>query len=231
MTTGGLEVNGMGGGVAGCGDVAGGAGSGGGTPAVAGLVARDVQELVIESAARAPVAPDGAAAGEGGRGSFTRGAFGCALVPPLVVDGDHAIAEPGGDRRGGPVDDEADGSLADAGRGGEAGGAVAHDVQGAEPQPGAARVDALSRAAGRPDCERGGDRGLSGAAPAGEEIVDGRGAEPGRAGDGTERAAVIAQLPDMVPRSRASRRRPAVAGMAEVAGHQVAASGECCGSA
>ena len=51
-----------------------------------------------------------------------------------------AVAQPGADGAGVAADELADGLGVDAGGAGDAGRAVAHDVQGPQPQPGAARV-------------------------------------------------------------------------------------------
>ena len=50
--------------------------------------------------------------------------------------------------RGVAADEALDGFFADAEGAGDAGGAVAHHVQGAQPQPGSARVDAGTRPGG-----------------------------------------------------------------------------------
>jgi hypothetical protein len=65
---------------------------------------------------------------------------GGAFVPPGVVDDDDGGAQPGADGAGVAADELADGLGVGAGRAGDPGRAVAHDVQGPQPQPGAARV-------------------------------------------------------------------------------------------
>ena len=73
------------------------------------------------------------------------GAGGGALVPPGVVELGDRVAEPGADGAGVAADDLPDGHLADAEGAGDAGRAVAHHVQGPQPQPGAAGVHAAAR--------------------------------------------------------------------------------------
>src|ERR1035441_720879 len=120
----------------------GGAGAGGGFPPVLGAVAGDIELVVVQGGGGAPVPGDGASAGGGGRAALSGGTFGGAFVPPGVIDGGDLVAKLGADGAGVAADELADGDLADAGGAGDAGRAVAHDVQGAEPEPGAARVDA-----------------------------------------------------------------------------------------
>ena len=88
------------------------------------------------------------AAGGGGGGAFGAGAGGGALVPPGVVQVGDRVAQLRADGAGVAADELADGGLADAEGAGDAGRAVAHDVQGAQPQPGAAGVDAAARDGG-----------------------------------------------------------------------------------
>ena len=78
---------------------------------------------------RAAVAAARSSAGAGGGALLHQGRTGRGRV-----------AEPGADGAGIAADDLADGHLADAEGAGDAGRAVAHHVQGAEPQPGAAGV-------------------------------------------------------------------------------------------
>src|SRR5215472_8732983 len=73
-------------------DVRGGAGSGGGFPAVLGLVAGDVEPVVVQGGGGAPVPCDGAFAGGGGRAAFEAGAAGGAFVPPGVVEAGNGVA-------------------------------------------------------------------------------------------------------------------------------------------
>ena len=54
-------------------DVGGDAGAGGGFPALAGPVAGDVEQVVIQGGGGAPVPGDGALAGGGGRAAVERG--------------------------------------------------------------------------------------------------------------------------------------------------------------
>jgi hypothetical protein len=121
-------------------NVGGGAGAGGGHPALPGPVAGGVEQVVIEGGGGAPVAGDGAFAGDGGRGALGAGAGGGAFVPPGVVDDDDGGAQPGADSTGVAADELADGLGVSAGGPGDAGRTVAHHVQGPQPQPGAARV-------------------------------------------------------------------------------------------
>ena len=104
------------------------------------LVARGVELVVIEGGGGAPVSGDGAFAGGGGRSAFVAGALGGSLVPPGVVDGDDHVAEFRADGGGVAADQGADGVWMGTGGAGDAGASVAHHVQGAEPQPGSARV-------------------------------------------------------------------------------------------
>src|SRR5271167_789596 len=121
-------------------DAGGGAGAGGGFPALAGPVAGDIELVVVQGGGGAPVPGDGAFAGGGGGAAFGAGAFGGAFVPPGVVDGGDRVAQLGADGAGVSADQGADGHLADAGGAGDAGRAVAHHVQGPQPEPGAAGV-------------------------------------------------------------------------------------------
>src|SRR5262249_46473198 len=57
-----------------------------GFPAVAGPVAGDVEEVVVEGGAGAPVPGDRPPPRGRGGGAFGAGAFGGALVPPGVVE-------------------------------------------------------------------------------------------------------------------------------------------------
>src|SRR5208282_4664878 len=90
-------------------DVGGGAGAGGGFPAVAGPVAGDVELVVVQGGGGAPVPGDGAFAGGGGRAALGGGAFGGAFVPPGVVEAGDGVAELGGDGAGVAGDEFADG--------------------------------------------------------------------------------------------------------------------------
>ena len=110
-----------------------------------GPVAGDVEQVVVEGGGGAPVPGDGALAGGGGRAAVEPGAGRGALVPPGVVQVGDLVAEPGADGAGVAADDLADGHLADAEGAGDAGRAVAHHVQGPQPQPAAAGVDAAAR--------------------------------------------------------------------------------------
>ena len=85
----------------------------------------------------------------------------------------------------------ADGHLADAQGAGDAGGAVAHDVQGAQPQPGAAGVDAGAAQGAAGDVGQGSGGGGGGLAAAGAQAVDGCGRQSGGCGDGPVAAAVV----------------------------------------
>src|SRR5208283_4687898 len=107
---------------------------------LAGPVAGDVELDVVQGGGGAPVAGDGPAAGGGGGAAFGAGAFGGALVPPGVVQVGDRVAQLGADGAGVAADQGADGHLADPGGTGDAGRAVAHHVQGPEPEPGAAGV-------------------------------------------------------------------------------------------
>src|SRR5690349_11283673 len=110
-------------------DVGGDAGAGGGFPAVPGAVAGDVELVVVQGGGGAPVAGDGAFAGGGGRSAFGAGAFGSALVPPGLVQVADGVEQVRADGAGLAADEFLDGGLADAQGAGEAGRAVAHDVQ------------------------------------------------------------------------------------------------------
>jgi hypothetical protein len=127
------------------GDVGGDPGAGGGFPAVPGAVAGDVEQVVVEGGGGAPVPGDGAFAGGGGRGAVEPGAGGGALVPPGVVELGDGVAEFEADGAGVAADDLADGRLADAEGAGDAGRAVAHHVQGPQPQPAPVGVHAAAR--------------------------------------------------------------------------------------
>src|SRR5271165_5222253 len=180
------------GGGAGRADAGGGAGAGGGFPAVAGPVARGVELVVVQGGGGAPVAGDGPAAGEGGGAAFGAGAFGGALVPPGVIQSGHLVAEFRADGAGVAADQGADGHLADTGGTGDAGRAVAHHVQGPEPEPGAAGVQAGAGYGLAGDgAQGGGGVGSSGAA-AGEQVVDRGGGESGGCGDAAVAAAGFA---------------------------------------
>src|SRR5689334_16143693 len=112
---------------------------------MSGAVAGGVKLVVVQGGGGAPVSGGGAAAGAGGGGAFGPGAFGGALVPPRVVEADHRIAQRGADSAGVAADEALDGVFAGAEGAGDAGGAVAHDVQGAEAQPGSAGVEPVAR--------------------------------------------------------------------------------------
>src|SRR5260370_19589064 len=88
----------------------------------------------------APVPGDGAFAGGGGGGVLKAGAAGGAFVPPGVVEVGDGVAQLLADGAGVAADELADGHGVDADGAGDAGRAVAHHVQGAQPQPGPARV-------------------------------------------------------------------------------------------
>src|ERR1039458_9015163 len=77
-----------------------------------------------------------------GGAAFEAGPFGGALVPPGVIKSGHLVAEFRADGAGVTADEFLNGGFADAEGAGDAGGAVAHDVQGAQPEAGAARVHA-----------------------------------------------------------------------------------------
>jgi hypothetical protein len=126
-------------------DVGGDAGAGGRSVAGAGAVAGDVKLVVVQGGAGAPVPGGGAAAGAGGGSAFGRGAFGGALVPPRGVQAGDRVAQRRADGAGVAADQPADGFLPHAEGAGEAGRAVPHHVQGAQPQPGSARVQAVAR--------------------------------------------------------------------------------------
>src|SRR5271165_5226908 len=96
----------------------------------------------MQGGAGAPVSGDGAAAGASGGGTFGAGAFGGALVPPRVIEVGDGIAQLGADGAGVAADEALDGFLAHAEGAGDAGRAVAHHVQGTQPQPGPARIQA-----------------------------------------------------------------------------------------
>src|SRR6266852_1395374 len=126
-------------------EVWGDAGAGGGFPAVAGAVAGEVELVVVQGGGGAPVPGDGAAAGQGGGGALGAGAFGGALVPPGVVQVGDGVAQLWADGAGGAADELLDGRAADAEGAGDAGRAVAHHVQGPQPEAGAAGVQAVPR--------------------------------------------------------------------------------------
>src|ERR1700691_4963165 len=109
---------------------------------MARAVAGGVELVVVQGGGGAPVPGDGAFAGGGGGTAFEPGAVGGAFVPPGVVEGGDGVAELGGEGGGVAGDELADGLLADADGAGDAGRAVAHHVQGPQPEPGAASVDA-----------------------------------------------------------------------------------------
>ena len=180
-------------------DVGGGAGAGGGFPALAGPVAGDVELVVVQGGGGAPVAGDGAAAGGGGGGAFGAGAFGGALVPPRVVQVGDGVAEPGADGAGVAADEVLDGGLADAEGAGDAGRAVSHDVQGAQPQPGAAGVQAGARDGPVVHGEDGGRGTAGGPAAAAGQVRDGGRGQACGAGDAAVGAAVLAQAADAGP--------------------------------
>jgi len=69
-------------------------------------------------------------------GAFGAGAFGGALVPPRVVQAGDGVAQGRADGAGVAADQPLDGFLPDAQGAGDARRAVAHHVQGAQPQPG-----------------------------------------------------------------------------------------------
>ena len=106
----------------------------------AGPVAGDVEQVVVQGGGGAPVPGDGAFAGGGGRGALGAGAAGGAFVPPGVVEAGDGVAQLRADGAGVAADELADGHRVDADGAGDAGRAVAHHVQGPQPQPGAGRV-------------------------------------------------------------------------------------------
>ena len=128
---------------------------------LAGPVAGDIELVVVEGGAGAPVAGDGAAAGGGGRAAFGAGACGGALVPPGVVEVGDRVVQLRADGLRVAADELADGHFAGADGAGDAGRAVAHHVQGAQPQPGASGVQAGTRrtVAGHGERRRRGRRG------------------------------------------------------------------------
>ena len=174
-------------------DVRGGAGAGGGFPAVLGLVAGNVEPVVIQRGGGAPVPGPGTVARGGGGGAFEAGAAGGAFVPPGVVDAGDGVAQLRADGAGLAADELADGRRVDAGRAGDAGRAVAHHVQGAQPQPRPGRVQPCvwqGRAGHRED----GGGGARLCSP----VAAGQGADGVRRqhGHGGDRAAGPALLPE-----------------------------------
>src|SRR5690349_18141016 len=125
-------------------DVGGDAGAGGGFPAVAGAVTRNVELVVVEGGRGTPVAGDGALAGGGGGAALEPGAGGSALVPPGVVQVGDGVAQLGADGAGVAANDLADRHLADVERTGDASRAMAHDVQGSQPQAASASIHAAA---------------------------------------------------------------------------------------
>jgi len=107
-------------------------------------VAREVEQVVIQGSAGAPVPGDGAAAGGGGRGTFGAGASGGALVPPRVVQvADRTISpQLRADGAGVTADEPLDRFLANTKSAADASRAVAHHVHGTQPQPGPASIQA-----------------------------------------------------------------------------------------
>ena len=103
----------------------------------------------------------------------------------------------GADGAGVAADDLADGHLADAEGAGDAGRAVAHHVQGPQPQPGAAGVYAAARdgLAGHGE-HRGGGAAVRPAAAA-VQVRDGGPGQARGGGDGAVGAAVLAQTADV----------------------------------
>jgi hypothetical protein len=176
-------------------NVGGGAGPLGGQPAPGGLVAGDVELVVVQGRGGAPVAGDGAAAGGGGGGPLAAGASGCAFVPPGVVERGDRVAEPRVDGRGLAAGEFLDGLLAGSGRAGDPGRAVAHHVQGAQPQPDAARVHAARTGAACGELDRRGDGGRLAAAAS--DVVHRRWLDPGGCGD-CPAGAALPQLGQMV---------------------------------
>ena len=177
-------------------DVGSDAGAGGGFPALAGPVARGVEQGVIEGGGGAPVPGDGPAAGGGGGAALGAGAFGGPLVPPGVVKSGHLVAEFRADGAGVTADEFGNGCFADAEGAGEAGGAVAHDVQRAQPQPGAAGIQAGARHGHGVHGQDGGRGAAGGTAAAGGQIADGGRGQAGGGGDGLVGAAVLVQAVD-----------------------------------
>ena len=139
------------------------------------------------------------------------GAGGGALVPPGVVQVGDLVAEPGADGAGVAADDLADGHLADAEGAGDAGRAVAHHVQGPQPQPGAAGVHAAARDALAGHGEHRGGGAAVGPAAAAVQVRDGRRGQARGRGDAAVGAAVLPQPAD-VSAGRARARRPGTAG-------------------
>ena len=90
-------------------------------------------------------------------------------------------------------------ARADAEGAGDAGGAVAHDVQGAQPQPGAAGVHAGARDGPVVHGEDGGRGAARGPAAAAGQVRDGGGGQACGAGDAAVGAAVLAQAADAGP--------------------------------
>jgi DNA invertase Pin-like site-specific DNA recombinase len=193
------------------GDVGSDPGAGGGFPAVPGPVAGDVEQVVIEGGAGAPVPGDGALAGGGGRGALERGAGRGALVPPGVVELGDGVAQLEADGAGVAADDLPDGRLADAQRAGDAGRAVAHHVQGPQPQPAPAGVDAAARDGLAGHGQHRGGGAAPGPAAATGQVRDGGPVQARRVRDGAVGTAVLAQPADVsTGRARAAGRvRPA----------------------
>ena len=92
--------------------------------------------------------------------------------------------------RASPRDEGADGHLADAGGAGDAGRAVAHHVQGPQPEPGAAGVQAGAGQGRAGDGAQGGGGVGSAGAAAGDQVVDRGGGQAGGGGDAAVGAAV-----------------------------------------
>ena len=162
-----------------------------------GPVAGGVEQVVVEGGGGAPVPGDGAFAGGGGRAALEAGARGGALVPPGVVDGGDGVAQLRADRRGVAADERADGLRLDADGAGDAGRAVAHHVQGTQPQPGTAGIHAVAGHGCAGDGEQGGG-GVGGGRAAGGQVIDGGWGQAGRGGDAAVGPAALAQPADLL---------------------------------
>ena len=170
------------------------AGAGGGFPALPRAVAGGVEQVLIEGGGGAPVPGPGALAGGGGRGALEAGAAGGAFVPPGVVQAGDGGAQLRADGAGLAADELADGDRVDAGRAGDAGRAVAHDVQGAQPQPGPGRVQPCVRQGRADHREDGGGRAGLCSPVAGGQGMDGVRGQHGRGGDRPVGPAALPQL-------------------------------------
>src|ERR1700735_5048314 len=106
---------------------------------------------------------------------------------------------------------------------GDAGRAVAHDVQGAQPQPRAPGVQPGPAQGGAGDLGQGPGRGGGELAATGREAVDGGGSETGGRGEGPVAAAVVLQAAYLV--ADATGNRAGVAGSGGLAGGRTGAGG------